>query len=121
MRALKPANGVIPRGFADHRTTVARRYREYCETVQAAWGPLPQVALRTLREAGLTAMTLDQLGADLEQVGNRNRRKAAQIRREQFKFREQLARLESRLKENAAPRRVDPLREVRRAVAEANR
>lgn len=124
MRALRSAIGVIPRGFPDHRKADARRYRAYCVAIQAQWGPLPPVALPTLREAGRAVVELERLGLDLETARGRKRRQdAARIRRHQFMLREQLGRLERRLEE-LAPTRVkqpDPLVAVREAVAEANR
>ncbi len=102
MRALRSANGVIPRGFRDHRKADARRYRAYCVAIQAQWGPLPAVALTTLREAGRAAVELERLGLDLETARGRKRRQdAARIRRHQFMLREQLGRLERRLEELA--------------------
>ena len=122
MRALRSAIGVIPRGFPDHRKADARRYRAYCVAIQAQWGPLPPVALPTLREAGRAAVELERLGLDLETARGRKRRQdAARIRRQQFMFREQLGRLERRLEEFAPTRQADPLAAVREAVAEANR
>ncbi len=124
MRALRSTIGVIPRGFPDHRKAVARRYRAYCLAIQAQWGPLPPVALPTLREAGRAAVELERLGFDLETARGRHRRQdAARIRRHQFMFREQLGRLERRLEEFAVTRagQADPLAAVRQAVAEANR
>lgn len=127
MRRLTPANGEIPRGFKDSRTTVARRYRAYCEAAQAQWGPLPAIALGTLREAGRAFVELERLGDDLERVRRQNYRKeAARIRKQQFMLREQLARLERRLEElslaaSNGKRRHDPLAAVRAAVDAANR
>lgn len=122
MHALKRAGVAIPRAFKNHRSPEGRAYREYVEGILARLAPLPAVALPTLREAGRTAVELERLSADLEQARGRNRRRdAARARREQFKLREQLVRLERRLEELAPKRTVNPLRAVDLAVAEANR
>ena len=124
MRRLRSPVGVIPRGFPDHRTADAKHYRTYCLAMQAQWGPLPAVALPTLREAGRVAVELERLGLDLETARGRHRRQdAARIRRHQFMFREQLGRLERRIEALAVTRagQSDPLTAVRQAVAEANR
>ena len=124
MRRLRSPIGVIPRGFQDHRKADALRYRAYCLAVQAQWGPLPAVALPTLREAGRAEVELKRLGHDLEAARSRNRRRdATRVRKQQFMLREQLARLERRLEElSTQPHgHGDPLANVRRAVAEANR
>ena len=120
MRRLK---GAIPRGFADHRSTVAKRYRVYCEAIQAQYGPLPAIALPALKEAGRAFVELDRLAADLERARQRRRvRDARAIRKQQFMLREQLARLEVRLEAWAGKRRpADPLAGVAAAVAAANR
>lgn len=123
MRRLRSPIGAIPRGFLDHRTASAQRYRGYCVAIQAQWGPLPAVALPTLREAGRAAVELERLGHDLELARGRNqRRDAARIRRQQFMLREQLGRLERRLEELSVSnkRGADPLADVRRAVARVN-
>lgn len=125
MRRLRSANGVVPRAFKDHRSADARRYRRYCEDIQKQWGPLPALALPTLRRAGLTYVALEQLDADLEHARKRNQRTLArQIRREQFRFAEALARRERRIEELANAGRNghgNPLDAVRAAVAEATR
>ena len=125
MRALSARKGVIPRGYPDHRRAEAWRYRAYCTAIQAAWGPLPPVALLALREAGRIAVELERLGNDLETARRRKRRKdASRIRRQQTSMRAQLLNYERRIEELAAARRathVNPLADVHRAVAEANR
>ena len=125
MRRLRSPIGVIPRGFADHRRVDAKRYRAYCLAIQAAWGPLPAVALPTLREAGRAAVELERLGGDLEAARARARRRdAARIRRQQFMLREQLGRLERRIEELATRpngHERDPLADVKRAVAAARK
>jgi hypothetical protein len=126
MRALRPAGGVIPRAFADSRSVDARRYRTYCAAMQAALGPLPAVALTTLREAGRASVELERLGADLDVARQPGRKKgrleAARIRKAQFMLREQLGRLERRLEELAAGHRtLDPHTAIRDAMREANR
>ena len=65
MRRLRSPIGVIPRGFPDHRRADALRYRACYLAIQAQWGPLPAVALPTLREAGRAAVELERLGFDL--------------------------------------------------------
>jgi hypothetical protein len=105
MRRLTSPIGVIPRAFTDSRRPDAIRYRRYCLNVQAQWGPLPAVALPTLKEAGRAAVELDRLNQDLEAARGRNRRRdAARLRKQIFMLREQLARLERRLEELAPPR-----------------
>lgn len=121
-RALRSPVGVIPRGFPDHRRGAARRYRAYCLAIQARLGPLPAMALPTLREAGRAVVELDRLGEDLERArGRRRLREVARFRRHQFALREQLVRLERRLEEFSSRGNGNPLAEVRRAVEEANR
>src|SRR5438093_2827519 len=106
MRRLRSPIGVIPRGFSDHRRADARRYREYCITVQQQYGPLPAIALPTLREAGRAAVELERLATDLETARTRRRvRDARRIARQQFATREQLQRLERRLEELSDSRR----------------
>jgi hypothetical protein len=108
MRRLRSPIGVIPRAYPDSRKVEARRYREYCITVQEAWGPLPPIALSTLREAGRAAVELEKLGNELEAARARNRlRDARRIRRDQFALREQLQRLERRLEELGSSRRPE--------------
>jgi hypothetical protein len=122
VRRLASPVGVIPRGFPDHRTMDAKRYRTYCLAQQAAWGPFPAIALPTLREAGRAAVELERLGHDLEAFRLRNRRReAARTRKQQFMLREQLARLERRLEELSTKDAHDPLGAVERAVQAANR
>lgn len=105
MRRLRSTVGAIPRGFPDGRRADARRYREYCLAIQKQYGPLPDVALPTLREAGRAAVELERLGADLEAARARRRlREANRVRRQQFALREQLQRLERRLEELSAKR-----------------
>ena len=100
MRALRPGKGAVPRAFKDSRRTIARRYREYCLAIQEQWGPLPAVALPTLREAGLLFLELERIAADMEAArARRRRRDIARLGRRQFACREQLMRLERRLQE----------------------
>jgi hypothetical protein len=106
MRRLSSPIGVIPRGFPDHRRADARRYRAYVVALQAQYGPLPAIALGTLREAGRASVELERLAVDLEHARGRKRvREARQIRRQQFALREQLARLERRIEELAVAAR----------------
>jgi hypothetical protein len=122
MRRLKSPQGAIPRAYPDHRRADALRYRSYCLAVLAQLGPLPAVALTTLREAGRAAVELGRLSDDLETARVRRRRAdVARARKASFMLREQLVRLERRLEELAGPRQNDPLADVRRAVEEANR
>ncbi len=122
MRRLRAPAGVIPRAFRDHRSADAKRYRAYCLAILAQHGPLPAVALPTLREAGRTAVELEALGGDLERARARNRRaEASRARRAQFALREQLQRLERRIEELAAQKPVDPMAAVRDAVARVNK
>jgi hypothetical protein len=105
MRRLRTPIGAIPRAFKDHRRPDAKRYRAYCLAIQEQWGPLPAIALPTLREAGRIAVELERLGADLELArARKQRREAARIGKRQFMAREQLGRLERRLEELAPPR-----------------
>lgn len=116
MRRLKSPIGVIPRGFADHRRADARRYREYCLAIQEQYGPLPAIALPSLREAGRVAVELESMAGDLQEAHKRKQRRAAsRIRRQQFAHREQLARLERRLAELAPAKRNRGLKDVVRA------
>ena len=123
MRALRSPIGKIPRAYKDHRSLVALSYREYCLNAQAQWGPLPPIALSTLREAGRAVVELERLGLDLEVArARKQRRDATRIRKQQFMLREQLQRLERRLEELAPPRTSSAqLHAVQRAVQEANR
>jgi hypothetical protein len=122
MRRLSSPVGVIPRAFPDGRGVEARKYREYCIEIQKAWGPLPMIAMTTLREAGRSFVELERLGFDLESARRRKRvREARTIRKQQFMLREQLARLERRLEELGATRKADPLRAVHRAIEAATR
>src|SRR5436190_12480662 len=98
MRRLRTPIGAIPRAYKDHRSIAALRYREYCLAIQQQWGPLPAIALTTLREAGRAAVELERLGLDLELARARKQQKlASRIRKQQFMLREQLNRLESKL------------------------
>jgi hypothetical protein len=122
MRRLRSPIGVIPRGFADHRRVDAKHYRAYCLAIQAAWGPLPEIALPALREAGRVAVELERLSHDLEAARARTRRRdASRVRRQQFALREQLGRLERRIEELAMRQNGhrDPLADVKRAVQAA--
>ena len=123
MRRLRTPIGAIPRAYKDHRSIAALRDREYCLNAQAQWGPLPPIALGTLREAGRASVELEQLGLDLEAARARKQQKlASRIRKQQFMLREQLARLERRMEELAPPKGPRAhLEAVRTAVAEANR
>jgi hypothetical protein len=103
VRALRQANGVIPRAFPDSRRRVARVYRQYCVSIQKAWGPLPDIALPTLREAGRTVVELERLSSELERALARKRvTLVRRIRRSQLITRRSLWRLEQRL-ERFAP------------------
>ena len=105
MRRLRSPIGVIPRGYPDHRRSTARRYRDYCLVIQRQYGPLPDVALPALREAGRCAVELERLATDLEAARARRRlRDVRRIARQQFAAREQLQRLERRIEELAAKR-----------------
>jgi hypothetical protein len=124
VRRLIAPVGVIPRGFKDHRSVVAKRYRTYCLAIQAQWGPLPEVALPILREAGLAVVELERLAADLEAARHRtknSRRDASRVRRQQFMLREQLGRLEHRIEElaAAAPKQSLAQRFATRSTADA--
>jgi hypothetical protein len=107
----------------DHRRDAGRRYTAYCRAIQATWGPLPEIALGTLREAGRAAVELERLGLDLEAARARHQvQDAARVRRQQASLRKQLARLEARLQAFGAERQPsDPLASVRQAVEAANR
>lgn len=110
MRRLKSPQGAIPRAYPDHRRADALRYRSYCLAVLAQWGPLPAVALPTLREAGRAAVELGRLSEDLERARARRRRAdMARARKAAFMLREQLVRLERRLEELAASRPQRPM------------
>lgn len=116
MRRLRSAIGVIPRCPGDARRSDALHYKAYCIAVQAAWGPLPPVALPALREAGLVDLELQRLAPELEAARRRRRtREAARIRKQQFMLREQLARLESRLQTLATPKPRRPMDAMRDA------
>jgi hypothetical protein len=122
VRRLRSSIGVIPRGFPDGRTREARRYRAYCVAMQEQFGPLPAIALPTLREAGRCQCELERLAEELQAPRARRRlRDARRIRRDQFALREQLQRLERRLDEFGATRKANPLAGVRAAIKEANR
>ena len=95
MRRLRAPIGAIPRGFTDHRSVAAKKYRVYCLAIQAQWGPLPAIALPTLREAGRAAVELERLGHEHElAIARKQRREAGRITKRQFMLREQLARLD---------------------------
>jgi hypothetical protein len=114
MRRLRPANGEIPRTFQDSRRSLARKSRAYCVAIQQQWGPLPAVALPTLREAARAAIELERLAGDLEAArGRRQLKQAARIRKATFMLREQLGRLEARLEAlgRAQPNRTDRVRQ----------
>src|ERR1051325_11105462 len=116
MLRLRSPIGGIPRPFRDHRRLEAKRYREYCLAIQTAWGPLPAIALSTLREAGRAAVELERLGFDLEAARARKQRQlATRVRKQQFMLREQLARLERRIEELSPQRtgQLNPLDNVR--------
>src|SRR5262249_42470914 len=102
--------GVTPRGFADHRRKEARRYLAIIDAYQQEYGPLPPIAVPTLREAGRAAVELERLGLDLETArARKQRREATRIRKQQFTLREQLARMENRLKDWAPPKSQRPM------------
>ena len=103
MRALKAQNGRIPRGYPDHRRLEGRQYTAYCRAVLARFGPLPDVALPTLREAGRLVVELDAIGRELALARTRRRRRdAARLRRQMTPMRTQLLKLEERLEHLAA-------------------
>ena len=79
MRALKAQNGRIPRGYPDHRRLEGRQYTAYCRAVLARFGPLPDVALPTLREAGRLVVELDAIGRELALARTRRRRRDAAL------------------------------------------
>lgn len=122
MRRLSSPIGDIPRAYADSRRSAARLYRSYCLSIQAAWGPLPPIAMGTLREAGRASVELERLGADMETARRlKRRRDCTRIRKQQFMLREQLARLERRLEELASKAAPDRLTAVTHAIQAANR
>jgi hypothetical protein len=121
MPRMKPSRTGVPRAFADHRTVDARAYAARVRDLQQAYGPVPKVALPTLREAALAALELARLGTDLEAArARRRRRDIARLGRRIFMAREQLMRLERRLQELGATKPADPMAAVRDAVAAAN-
>jgi hypothetical protein len=63
---MKRLRGGIPRGLGNHRSRTAIAYRRYCVAMLARHGPLPDDALRWLKEAALIALALDQLQVEAE-------------------------------------------------------
>lgn len=122
MRAL---TGGMPRAFKNHRTPEGRAYRAYIQAIQDRLGPLPADARRVLRDAGRLNRDLEAMGFELDTARELHRRRdVARLRRQMVPMRTQLLALEHRLEELAqagSNGRRDPLADVRRAVAEANR
>lgn len=114
VRPLKKSR--LPRAFRSHLGHVGHAYREYTGALVARLRldlPLPPDAAVLLREAGRLVVELERLGDDLERARARHRvRDAARIRRQAFMAREQLGRLEDRLKALAAAQPRPTLAEV---------
>lgn len=122
MHALKPGGVRIPRAFKSHKTPEGFVYRTYVMATLARLGPLPAHAEPTLREAGRCVVELEHLAHELETAkAHRRRRDIGRCRKNVFMLREQLARLERRLEELAAPKSGNPLAGVHRAIEAANR
>jgi len=117
MRALA---GAIPRGYRDHRTLIARSYREIIEAKLQRLGTLPADARVVLREWGRVSMDLDLLGQRLDAVRSMKQPRRAELQRlrsESRKLRVQLLMLERRLDELAAMTPAHP--DLAKQLAEA--
>lgn len=133
MRALR---GAIPRALRNHRGAEGAAYGAYLRAMVGRLGPLGPEARPWLKQAGLLVLALDRLSVEAEATretlqngaGRRARDKARvqlrQLERRAARLRVALEAAERRLEELAGERRNgsgDPLADVRRAVAEANR
>jgi hypothetical protein len=97
--------GAIPRAYRDHRTLVARNYREIVAAKLARLGTLPRDSWPTLREWGRVSMELEQLGERLDAMRALKQPRRVEVRRlqsESRKLRVQLLMLERRLDDMAA-------------------
>src|SRR5258708_5880432 len=112
MRALV---GAIPRAYKDHRTLVARNYREIIEAKLARLGTLPADARPVLREWGRLACELELLGERLDAMRAMKQPRKAELRRlqsESRKCRVQLLMYERRLDELAAATKPEGTRDL---------
>ena len=111
MRALRHPNGVLPRGYLDHRTTDGRLYTSYLRAILDRLGPLPKSADPSLREVGRLVVELQVVGRELDvaKTSPKRRRDVARLRRQMVPMRTQLITLERRLEELATDRPTSSL------------
>ncbi len=112
--------GRIPRCYRDHRTLVARNYREIVEAKLERLGTLPRDARPVLREWGRVSMELEQLGERLDAMRALKQPRREQVRRlqsESRKLRVQLLMLERRLDDMAAATKPEGTRDLSHLLA----
>jgi hypothetical protein len=92
----------VPRGYANHKSPEAWRYRQFCLAKVARYGKLSGDALIILREAALCTIELERLHTQAEHAHLKNRRRdASRLARTIASARKQLLDLERRLEELA--------------------
>ena len=104
MLALRHKNGVIPRGYPDHRTAQGRLYTSYLRAILDRLGPLPKSANPTLREVGRLVVELEGMGRELAaaKASPKRRMDVNRLRRQMVSMQKNLLKLELRLEDLAS-------------------